>query len=453
MEPLPFGAPSPRQKRALHRNRSRWQVGPWRRSEGRLRPWLTNDPPASHITRVLWHALDGHFYGRDYSLSEAKAAGFNTCACVTYTGTMTVPQVVAAGEAVGIYVVPILREGAPPVQDVETYDAAEVVKAWYVFDEPSLAQLPIFESRKAQWRTTKPMFMAAARASYEQYRDRWLRCVSESEIVCHSNYYYLYNTFPRAYSFHAPTVAHQSRYPSLTQQSAATWLHRDSSHGVNLPLGQRVAERHYKEHWFLCQAHGKMRRSGDTWIVGGSDPCQPFDYPTRAQVFYALASGCTGYGPYAYDSWFLRGAAQYGIASDPPLDYGQGGAVVTERMRTHMVEMWGVWAEINSRVEAIEHVFLSRSSALDYVVEYQNDTYTWAEHPIQVNCREYGNEFWFIVVNIENFPHPVRLRLPFAPASATKYYGPGVVQTLSGDTLSMTMPGWGVWVGTVKKSA
>ena len=394
--------------RNYQHNRSRYAVQSWRVSEGRCLPWLTQDPPADFITRGIWHGILSEF-------DHIADAGFTTAFCPTVrTLYQEVPALVAAATTYGIKVVVLLKV-TPQVAHVAAYDGDSAVAGWYVYDEPNDdttwdTKLDTFMGYKTAWATTKPLMAACSQVSYDEYRDRFRAWLAESEIALHDNYPYRFNMWPRAFSF-------------------------DTSTGLatNLPIAQDIAEAQAKEHWVLTQAHG---HAGTATQV-----CQPPEDFLRAQTYFALISGATGYAHFALDSAYLRAAQLYGIALNPPLTYGTG-KVLTAAQRAESVLLWRQATTLNAEVLARESEWLSRSSALDIRVGYIPTLWSWSDNPIRYGCRGAG-PYWLTLVNIEGFEHTVRVTLPFTPSSISRDFGPTETQT--GPTFTLTMPAWSTW--------
>ncbi len=403
--------PTPSSDRTYERFRSKYQAEATRVSEARNLPWLEG-APASRITLGVFHALEADF-------ADVKAAGLNTVLSAAWPNLLgqTIPSVLSACDAAGVSGVVIL----PTVPDsslVASYDQHEALTAWYAQDEPNTKAdweiwLTELQGYLEDWAADKPIMVSCNYATADEYRDRFRAFLAESEIVCHVSYPYRYNLWPRAYTHESPTGLM-----------------------VNGPIAQDIAETQGKEHWVILQAVGQ-----NSIATGVAMPPTNF---LRAQAYLSLILGATGLIWYCMDNWYIRSADLYGIAPDPPMDYGLGGLVISDAQAHGAQVAWEAIEEIAAEVSAYEEVWLSPTSSADYVVVYTAATYTWSRNPIQAVLKEYDGDYYLFLVNIENFPHGVTVYLTFEPTVET-LFGPSA--TIAGQVLSVDLDEWGVWGG------
>lgn len=403
--------PTPSSDDTYERFRSKYQAETVRVSEARNLPWLAA-PPATRITLGVFHALEADF-------DDVHAAGLNTVMSAAWPNILgqTVLSVLTACSAAEVYGAVILPS-VPNSSLVASYDQHGALVAWYAQDEPNTDAdwedlLLTFQGYKEDWLAEKPIMVACNYASADNYRDRFRAFLGESEIVCHDAYPYRYNLWPRAYTHESPTGLM-----------------------TNGPIAQDIAESQGKEHWVILQAHGQ-----NSILTGLAMPPLAF---LRAEAYLALVLGATGLIWFCMDNWYIRSANLYGIAPDPPLDYGLGGMAISTEQAHGSQRAWEAVEQIASEVATYQAVWLSATSSADYVVTFTQTTFTWSRNPIQAILKEYDGDYYLFLVNIENFAHGVTVYLPFSPTIET-LFGPSA--TISAGVLTLTLDGWGVWGG------
>jgi len=403
--------PTPSSKSRYERLRSKYEAEVTRVSEARNIPWLRG-APGTRITLGIYHALEADF-------ATAKAAGFNNVFSAAWPNILgqTVASVLSACDAAAVSGVVILPS-TPSASLVASYDQHDALTAWYAQDEPNTKadwddRLVALQGYLEDWVAEKPIMVCCNYASAEEYRDRFRAFMGESEIVCHDAYPYRYNLWPRAYTHESPTGLM-----------------------TNGPIAQDIAESQGKEHWVILQAHGQ-----NSVTTGLALPPTNF---LRAQAYLSLVLGATGLVWFCMDNWYIRSADIYGIAPDPPADYGLGGLEISAEQAHGAQVAWQGVVQIASEVSTYEAVWLSPTSSADYVVVYTASEFTWSRNPIQAILKEYGGDYYLFLVNIENFPHGVKVYLPFSP-EVTTLFGPSA--TIEDGVLSLDLTEWQVWGG------
>lgn len=403
--------PDPSSDKTYWRRRSQFQAETRRVSKGRSLAWL-DGPPATGITLGLFHALEADF-------ETVAAAGFNTVLSAAWPNVLgqTVASVVAASEAAGLLAGVILPD-TPETSQIAAYGSHDAVRAWYAQDEPNTKtdwedRLTTLQGYKDEWDTEKPIMVCCNYASADEYRDRFRAFLAESEIVCHNNYPYRYNLWPRAYTFETPTGLM-----------------------TNMPIAQDIAEREDREHWVILQAHGQ-----NSTTTGLAMPPAKF---LRAQAYASLIQGATGLIWFCMDNAYIRSASLYGVAPSVPQDYGEGGLVISEAQAYWASYAWAAIAAIVADVSRLEDVWLAPTSALDYVITFDEESFTWSKDPICAILKEYEGDYYLFIANIENYPHGVQVILPIEPSVETLL---GPTASIEGGTLSVELGAWGVWGG------
>lgn len=415
-------------------NRSQYQDGTWRRSAAISYAWAGQDPPATAITRGMFHALTGTWYGVTYSFADLKTAGFNLVMPPRYDAISghSVPNMIAAAEAAEINIMPIVCNSnilTTTQAVIEANDSSDRLVGWYVQDEPNVrtdwqARLALFQRYKADWNVTHPLSVCCASAIEEEYEDRFRVFASESAVIIHDNYGYSLSqsAMPRPWTFDIPP----------TQPTGAL---QSSGQVRTLAVAQKIAESQSKEQWNIIQGHGRLD------ITTGT--VTPPVNRMRASVYHSLICGATGYIVFAEDSWWFRNVTFMGVGPYTRTDYGIG-LVATgyEVYRSDL--LWAGLQTVNSEIAAYEAVWLSRAAPLEYLVEFQETSYCWSDNPIASTLKLYNGDYYLFIVNIENFAHPVRVTLPFTPSATTRLFG-ALTWSQSANILSVTLQEFGTW--------
>lgn len=415
-------------------NRSQYQDGTWRRSAAISYAWAGQDPPATAITRGMFHALTGTWYGVTYSFADLKTAGFNLVMPPRYDAISghSVPNMIAAAEAAEINIMPIVCNSnilTTTQAVIEANDSSDRLVGWYVQDEPNVrtdwqARLALFQRYKADWNVTHPLSVCCSSAIEEEYEDRFRVFASESAVIIHDNYGYSLSqsAMPRPWTFDIPP----------TQPTGAL---QGSGQVRTLAVAQKIAESQSKEQWNIIQGHGRLD------ITTGT--VTPPVNRMRASVYHSLICGATGYIVFAEDSWWFRNVTFMGVGPYTRTDYGIG-LVATgyEVYRSDL--LWAGLQTVNSEIAAYEAVWLSRAAPLEYLVEFQETSYCWSDNPIASTLKLYNGDYYLFIVNIENFAHPVRVTLPFTPSATTRLFG-ALTWSQSANILSVTLQEFGTW--------
>ncbi len=336
----------------------------------------------AELHRILYHALSGEFWGREYSLSNVSDAGFTA---VHVWELHRLDAILEDVRRSGLRLV----VHCPTDEEIVLLRDTDTVLAWYLDEEPSffhseLSQedrREVFRKRYNEIRNLDPgppIFLLDG-PPLERVREEWLKWAVLGDIAVHN--YYAANDRLTAYS-PAAFVASSVRRARLT-----------------IPKDRPI--------WFNIQAFSDSQRS---WRMP-----TPEEY--RSMAMAALTQGATGLVVFALDSFVTRDDNVVGIAPDPIGDYrdlvpdgsaiadynedGKPPGVATEDDLQKSRNLWKTVAEFNRFLEALEAPLLSPTETRGLqATSWSAEDDEEFRAPVRVMAKSHEGALYLFMVNL-----------------------------------------------------
>lgn len=342
----------------------------------------------------LYHALTGRYFGRDYSLGTAAAAGFNT---VQVWQLQALAPAVAEARRLGLR---IIRQD-PTDAEVAALAGDAVILGWDIDEEPSMvatpaatpARLARFRDRRARIHALDPghpvFFINSAVAMKPSHRARWELWLHEGDVSAHFNYPFVDRLLP------GDTLDTPRGIPASVAEAVA-------AAGGRRPV------------LFVVQTFGSPVYG---WVMPRPDQL-------RAMTYAAVIHGAAGIVFFAKDSFVTRDGQVLGIAPDPAADYGptpdfdgdkrpplRVDAAALRRSR----QIWGEASRLARQLTALAPDLLAPTARFPYAVAIRG--HSASATPIRTLLKDRGGRLTLLVVNLDDDPVTLRLR-PGRPLAA-----------------------------------
>ena len=309
------------------------------------------DPARSFFPIGIYHALTGHYAGRNYELSTLAALGFNT---VHPWEGLDLRDFVPRARAAGLQVLPnaaVRPEAAALIAD-------PAILAWYLEEEPASRAGDVAERRRDFERRS---------AAFSAVDGRRAQLVVETSLTLppHRG---AFDAWARSADIFGLTV-----YP-IVEDAGAAGRRPTISYPRGIPeaiAAALSANTPSRPVWLFVQAFASpMHMPRQRWLM-------PTPAELRAMIYAGLVHGATGIFIFAQDSFVTRAGQVVGIGPDIPESYdppypdiseGRPLLVASNAERAAARELWDALPGLTAEIRMLAPALLQPGPDMGYRV-------------------------------------------------------------------------------------